>query len=314
MKYLFCLLLVCCGCQNGPSELDYWIKPNGKIKVLSTTAIIDDLVGQIGGDRIDHLPLIGGAIDPHSYELVKGDDEKLSYAQIIFYNGLGLEHGASLKYRLERHPNARALGDLIREKKPELILYADKQTDPHIWLDIALWAESIEPIVTALSEIDPSSKEYFEANGQKAKTSLLEMDLAIEKKLAQIPAEKRYLVTSHDAFNYFARRYLGGGINWKERFCAPEGLAPDGQLSARDIQMVINHLLEHQIHVIFPESNVSRDSIKKIVSVCQEKGFEIRIAEDQLFSDTLGTPGSTSDTYLKMMEHNGNVLEKAWEK
>ena len=81
--------------------------------------MIDDLVGQVGGDLIDHIPLIFGEIDPHSYELVKGDDEKISHAQIVFANGLNLEHGASLRYKLDKHPSVVFLGEEIKGKLPD---------------------------------------------------------------------------------------------------------------------------------------------------------------------------------------------------
>jgi manganese/zinc/iron transport system substrate-binding protein len=307
---LLCLfvLFACAGCQNPRSKLDEWVEPSDKIKVLSTTAIIDDIVSQIGKDRIDHLALIEGAMDPHSYEIVKGDAEKLSYAQVIFYNGLGLEHGASLRHQLKQHPKAVALGDKIREKNPGLILFEKGQVDPHIWLDISLWAEIIDPIVQALSEVDPKNSDYYQANGQLVRENLLSLDASLSQKLQMISQEKRFLVTSHDAFNYFTRRYLHEGTDWKDRFCAPEGLAPDGQLSCHDIQKVINYLIQHRVKVIFPESNVSKDSLKKILSVCKEKGIAVQIASSSLDSDTLGTSGN----YQSMMEHNVNVLYEAW--
>jgi manganese/zinc/iron transport system substrate-binding protein len=291
------------------------MKPNHKVKVLSTTAIIDDIVAKVGGDRIDHIALIEGAIDPHSYELVKGDDEKLAYAQIVFSNGLGLEHGASLRYQLEHHPKAVALGDQIRMKKPDAILSDRGQIDPHIWLDVALWSETVDPIVEALSDIDPEGAPYYASQAQLVKENLSHLDQSIHEKLHQISQDKRYLVTSHDAFNYFTRRYLTEqdeswpNGSWKERFCAPEGIAPDGQLSAHDIQTVMTHLIHHQIRVIFPESNVSRDSLKKILSVCLEKGMKVTLAPDVLYSDSFG---SSSDTYEQMMQHNADVLSKAW--
>lgn len=310
MRYFLCLflLLACAGCQNSPSKLDEWIAPNHRIKVLSTTSMIDDIVSQVGREKIDHLALIEGAMDPHSYEIVKGDAEKLSYAQIIFYNGLGLEHGASLRHQIQQHPKAVALGDWIREKNPDAILVEQGQVDPHIWLDISLWAEIIDPIVQALSEIDPQNSNYYQANGQQVRESLLTLDASLFQKIQMISPEKRYLVTSHDAFNYFTRRYLIEGTDWKDRFCAPEGLAPDGQLSCQDIQKVINYLTQHRVHVIFTESNVSKDSLKKILSVCKEKGIQVHIAKEAVDSDTLGTSG----TYQSMMEHNINVLYEAW--
>ena len=314
MRYLLYLLLfVCCGgCQNAPSKLDEWVKPSSKVKVLSTTSIIDDMVARIGKEKIDHLALIEGAMDPHSYELVKGDAEKLSYAQVVFYNGLGLEHGASLRHQLKQHAKAVALGDYIREKNRESIIFNQGQVDPHIWLYISLWSEIIDPIVQALSEIDPANSDYYQVNGRQARESLLNLDASLFQKLQSISPEKRYLVTSHDAFNYFTRRYLSEESDkrsdWKDRFCAPEGLAPDGQLSCHDIQKVINYIVLHHVEIIFPESNVSKDSLKKILSVCKEKGIPVRIGDAALDSDTLGSSGN----YQGMMEHNINVLYKAW--
>jgi manganese/zinc/iron transport system substrate-binding protein len=290
------------------------MQDNGKLKVLSTTAIVDDLVSMVGQDRIDHLPLIIGEIDPHSYELVKGDDEKFLIADIVFANGLGLEHGASLRYRLESHENVVALGDEIYKQCPECILKADLQYDPHCWMDVSLWARAVDPIVAALSAADPEGAEVYQRNGQAVYLAMLQADQEIAEHLKAIPSSKRYLVSSHDAFNYFTKRYLAepSEEGWQNRFAAPEGLAPEGQLSVSDIQKVIDHLGLYQIGVVFPESNVSRHSLKKIISACQSKGLQVRIADDILYGDAMGSPGSDADTYLKMIWHNVHALEKEW--
>jgi manganese/zinc/iron transport system substrate-binding protein len=311
MKYLLCFLLCLAlvGCKRGPSRLDEWRTPNGKIKVLSTTPIINDLVGRIGGERIDHLSLMGSSIDPHSYELVKGDDEKFSVAQLIFYNGLGLEHTASLKTYLTNHSHAVSLGDHIYAEEPSLILKHQGQIDPHIWLDVSLWEKAVDPIVSHLAEADPSGKEYYEKEGARVKKELTDLDVWMQEQLKAIPSEKRYLVTSHDAFNYFARRYLHQveEPSWKERFCAPEGLAPDGQLGFQDLQRVIDHLQKHRIEIVFPEANVSQDSLKKIAEICHGKKVSIRIASSSLYSDTC------EESYESMMKHNVLVLCGAWQ-
>src|ERR1700722_8944557 len=124
MKRLAIILLIlsvlmqsCGGSSNdekSQENLRQWMDPNGKIKVLSTTAMIDDIVKQIGGERVDSITLISGLLDPHSYQLVKGDDEKLMKADIIFCNGVGLEHGPSLRNFLENSPKAICLGDKVR--------------------------------------------------------------------------------------------------------------------------------------------------------------------------------------------------------
>ena len=204
MKVVIVLWLCCIigGCSSS-SEIDTWMQSNGKIKVLSTTAMIDDIVGHIGGDRIDHIALINGEIDPHSYELVKGDDEKLLLAQLIIYNGLGLEHGASLRYKLNTHARALGVGSVVQERFPELIVHAGKEIDPHIWMDISIWSRIIDPIVEQLAEIDPDGRELYMKNAEVLAQRMAEEHRAIQQGFQQIPQEKRYLVTSHDAFNYF---------------------------------------------------------------------------------------------------------------
>lgn len=309
MKHLYCFLmsLFLLGCQNSPSDLEKWREPSGKVKVLCTTPIIADLVSRIGRERIDHLSLMDRSMDPHSYELVKGDDEKFSVAQIIFCNGLGLEHSASLKASLQNHPLAIELGEEIRRQDSSLILQERGEVDPHIWLDVSLWEKAVDPIVAHLSTLDPEGRTFYESQGGQVKKELLDLDKWMEEKLRSIPSEKKYLVTSHDAFNYFARRYLASSPTWRDRFCAPEGLAPDGQLSFQDLQRVIDHLQKNNIHTVFSESNVSLDSLNKIVDICREKGMQVDISTQSLFSDTL-----KSLTYDEMMKHNVQVLYDEW--
>lgn len=310
---LVCLCLFLLSCSSPSTQLNEWASDTQRIKVLSTTAMIDDIVAKIGQERINHEVLIRGEIDPHSYELVKGDDEKLSLAQIVFFNGLGLEHGASLNYRLKMHPKAIGVGDWIRKAYPNEILTKDAQIDPHVWMDAFLWAEIVHPIVTALTDVDPEGAAFFEANGARVKEELKQLHSNLLEKFNSVPASKKYLVTSHDAFNYFTHRYLNVDHDWESRVRAPEGLAPDGQLSCNDIQNIIDYLCAHQVEIVFPESNVSRDSLRKIVSACQEKGLKVKISSEILYADTLGSPGGDAGTYPQMMTHNTTVLTKAWE-
>ena len=120
-KIVFLFLTLLIGCVDHPSYFEKWASDDGKIKILTTTGMIGNLVQEIGKEKVDCLVLIHGQIDPHSYELVKGDDEKLERADLIFYNGLGLEHGASLSYFLSQAPHACSIGDIIKEDHPEKI-------------------------------------------------------------------------------------------------------------------------------------------------------------------------------------------------
>lgn len=318
INVLFSLLLLLffgCSCKDPSARstaFNEWMKPNGKLKVLSTIAMIGDLVKQVGGDKVDSLTLIVGELDPHSYQLVKGDDEKLAFADLIFYNGLGLEHGPSLQSFLSRESKATALGDKIYAADSSSILKYRGVLDPHIWMDVSLWAKAVPYIVQTLSQKDPVNAELYRANGDKLVADMLLVHGAVRSQLQQIPDSKRYLVTSHDAFNYFTRAYLAKDGEsqelWQERFAAPEGLAPESQLSTSDIQEIIKHLQKYQIRVLFPESNVSKDSIRKIVQAVNEKGMDVKISVAYLYADAMGRTGSDGDTYLKMIQHNASIL------
>lgn len=322
----FCFLFLTCVLSNGCGDnsvqmaqvahMQQWMSDNGKPKVLSTTAIVGDIVARIGGDEIDHIALITGEIDPHSYEIVKGDDEKLSRADLLFSSGLGLEHGASLRYKIEHHKKAIALGDAIRSIVPEKILYRNQRVDPHVWMDIELWSFSIDSIVEALSQVLPDKKELFVSRGESLRQELLATHAAIKEKMQNISKEKRFLVTSHDAFHYFTRAYLAteeerGSEGWRERCHAPEGLAPDGQISPVDIQRIIDHLLSHRIEKVFAESNVSQDALRKIIEACQSQGkLSVEMALKPLYGDAMGS----SSSYKAMIEHDADVLLATWQK
>lgn len=308
---LFLLMMTGCSPDSSPGNQVETVK---KLRVISTTAMINDLVQSIGGEHIAPYTLIEGSLDPHSYQLVKGDDEKLGRADLIFYNGLGLEHGASLHYYLENSPKAVSLGASIYQTHPEKILHVATQFDPHIWMDASLFAEGIPAIVEALSKADPEhAQEYAEA-GRKKQEAIHQLHERVKGILHGIPQEKRYLVTSHDAFNYFAKAYLAEPEEpesvWTERFQAPEGLAPDSQISSADIQFILTHIKRYHIPVLFPESNVSQDSIKKIVDAASEQGFHVTIPKERLYGDAMGKPGTDGETYEGMLLFNAKLLER----
>jgi manganese/zinc/iron transport system substrate-binding protein len=238
---------------------------------------------------------------------VKGDDEKFSRADLVFYNGLGLEHGASLSSLLRANPKAMAVGERIAETVPSKILKRGEVVDPHVWMDISLWKEGVSPIAEKLAAIDPEGAGEYRARASRLALRMERAHLELKEKLRTVPSEKRYLMTSHDAFRYFTKTYLAeeGESDWQDRFAAPEGLAPDGQLNPVDIRRMIEFLGRKRISVIFPESNVSRDSIRKIASAGSEMGLQVRVCSEPLYGDS-----ASGHTYLEMMSSNGDVIAR----
>jgi len=277
--------------------------------------MINEIVRQVGGEHVDALVLIHGELDPHSYQMVKGDDEKFLFADLVFYNGLGLEHSPNMRHFLETAPKAIGLGERLRQQYPDCILYYEGQLDPHIWMDVSLWAKTITFVVEGLSAHDPVHAKNYANNGEILYQQFMNQHTRIKSMIGNVPENKRYLVTSHDAFYYFTLAYLAPEDEklhdaWRKRFAAPEGLSPESQLSAMDIQLLVDHLVEYRIEVVFPETNVSHDSLRKIVHAANEKGLKVGIANAALYADALGKPGSEGETYLKMILYNAHTIQR----
>lgn len=303
----FLAVALCCSCaqKKSASPLAEWMSDNGKIKVLSTIAQIGDIAAEVGGERVDCLVLVPGELDPHSYEIVKGDGEKLARADLILYNGLGLEHGASLASFLKSSKKSVAVGDVTRRISPDDILERNGVVDPHIWMDVSLWQKTAGQIAQELNKVDPEGEEYYNKRAALLEKEMESTHIYIRELLQKIPSQRRFLVTSHDAFRYFVKSYFvePGEVDWSKRFTAPEGLAPDGQLNPADIRRAIDFLREHQIQVVFPESNVNRDSVAKIASASRELGFDVQVCKKALYGDSTG-----GLPYLEMMRVNAEVI------
>jgi manganese/zinc/iron transport system substrate-binding protein len=302
-------LYACSPANESINGFASWMKTDDKIRVLATTAIVQDLVEKVGGEEVKVLAMIGANQDPHSYEIVKGDGEKFTYADLVFANGLMLEHSGSMQYQLKQHKNVCFLGDELFKRVPEEIITVNGQLDPHIWMDLSLWSKCIDVVLGKLIEKDPDHKEVYEKNAKEAKEKYALVDSEIKEKMNKIPLDKRYLVTSHDAFNYFVRRYFATkeeleNNSWRVRMQALQGLAPDEQISVLQVKEIVDHVCKYNIEVIFPESNLSKDSLEKVKEACERRGRKIRLAKSTLYGDTLG-----GKSYLEMMAYDAKVLE-----
>ena len=310
-----CFVVSLGGCQEMKrqhQQVRTWMEENGKIKVLCTTAFVADLAESVGGDQVDVLVLVSGQNDPHSYRIVKGDDEKFRRADVVFSSGLGLEQGTTLARYLSSY-DACAVGECIAHRTRG-VLFTQSVVDPHIWMDISLWSEGAKCVSDRLTKIRPESAEVFQKNGAETVNRLMELHGRVQQLLQQVPADKRYLVTTHDAFYYFCRAYLATAQErqseeWRKRCIAPEGFAPESQISTQDLNEVVAYILAHRVHTLFAEEGMNRDSLQKIVKVCADKGHHVILSHDSLYSDTMGS----GMTYEKMMEHNAQAIYEAFQ-
>jgi len=276
-----------------------------KTRVTTTTSMVTDLVKQVGGDRVEVQGLMGAGVDPHLYKASASDITKLQRAEVIFYNGLLLEGKLQDVFakmaRTKKH--VYAVTESIAEKEllePESF---GGHYDPHVWFDVTLWAQCVESVVKGLSEFDPKNKEHFEKRGKETQAKMRDLHQWALKKAAELPKEKRILITSHDAFNYFGRAY---GF----QVVGLQGISTVEEASTAAMVKLVDFVKKQKVKAIFIESSVPPKPIKRI---SEDAGVKIG---GELFSDAMGTPGQMENgydlgTYEGMIKHNLTTVVNA---
>lgn len=271
-----------------------------KPKILSTTVMIDSILKEIVKENFSTALLMEGEIDPHSYQMRKGDKEKIEQAKLIFANGLSLEHNPSLYYHLTTK-NAVFVGDRLLNTNPELIISNNGEIDPHMWMDLEIMQKVCDIVCSEVIALDKENSAFYEKNTQILKQKMHLLDQKIIAMFKQVPLENLYLVSSHDAFNYFVRRYFIADS--MHRLFSLQGLSTEAEISLKRMSQVIDFIKKHHISTVFFESNLPKDSILKVLEICESFGVKVQISTDPLYGDTLG-----GMTYLEMMEHDAVVI------
>jgi manganese/zinc/iron transport system substrate-binding protein len=279
--------------------------PEKKIKVTTTVTMVTDLVQQVGGERVEVQGLMGPGVDPHLYKASAADGLKFQEADVIFYSGLLLEGKMQdVLLNLARkkkfvYPVTEAIPQEKLLEPPEF----SGHYDPHVWFDARLWASCVDTVVKGLTEFDPSGKEYFAKRGADYKARLTALHDWAAKKSAELSKEKRILITSHDAFNYFGRAY-------EFQVVALQGISTVTESSSADMVKLVEFIKKHKVKAIFVESSVPHKTIER---VAKDAGVKVG---GELFSDATGTPGQKEKdydlgTYEGMIKHNLNTIVEA---
>jgi len=275
------------------------------IKVTATTTMVADLVKQVGGVRVEVAGLMGPGVDPHLYKAAASDITKLQKADVIFYSGLLLE--GKLQDVLARLARSKKFVYPVTETIPEKELLEHESFgghyDPHVWFDPTLWSKCVDTVVKGLSEFQPAGRAVFEQRGKEAQERMRALHEWALKKVAELPGEKRVLITSHDAFNYFGRAY---GF----KVVGLQGISTVEEASLASMTKLVDFVKQQRVKAIFVESSVSPAAIKRI---SQDAGVKIG---GEVFSDAMGTPGQIEHgydlgTYEGMLKHNVNTVVEA---
>ncbi|MBA3468499.1 MAG: zinc ABC transporter substrate-binding protein [Herpetosiphonaceae bacterium] len=295
------ILLVGCGQKsNASADLS-----QRQINVTTTVGMIKDIVQNVGGERVVVAGLMGPGVDPHLYKPSASDIQKLDQADIIFYGGLELE-GRMTDIFVKQARNGKptyAVSEGIDPAKlrtpPE---FAGKY-DPHIWFDVTLWQEAARTVNSELAKLDPGSKDLYQRNTDAYLKQLDELHQYVTTQAAGLPAERRILVTAHDAFGYFGAQY---GFEVR----GLQGMSTATEAGAADVQDLAEFIAERKIKAIFVESSVPQATIEAVQKAVQSRGWDVQIG-GQLFSDAMGAEGTPEGTYNGMVRHNIDTIVNA---
>ncbi len=177
------------------------------------------------------------------------------------------------------------------------------QADPHVWFDATLWKITVDPVVEQLSELDPKNAGYYERRGEEYKREIDELHSFVERRISEIPEDRRVLVTAHDAFRYFGRQY---GMEVR----GLQGISTETEAGAGDVRRLADYLTGNEIPAIFVESSVPRRNVEAVQAACRARDWDLEIG-GTLYSDALGEPGTTAGSYVGMFKENVETITEA---
>ncbi|TWT29304.1 metal ABC transporter solute-binding protein, Zn/Mn family [Blastopirellula retiformator] len=260
--------------------------------VVCSTTQVADFARQVVGDRMEVRSILAAGQDPHVYEIKPNDAALVSRALLCFDNGWHLE-GADWMRKLAENAK-KPITSCVTGATP-LEIPGGAAHDPHAWFSPANAAVYVRNIRDAVSEQDPKHRDEYHARAQLYLDQLRTLDGWIRRQLNVIPVEKRILVTSHDAFNYFCRDYqfkAATPVGWSTGSEVGGGVTPERRSET------VNSIRQFGVRSIFVETSVSPQLIRQIAD---EAGVSIG---GELYSDSMGPAGSAGETYFGMMREN----------
>lgn len=297
------LLVAGLGCaeRGGPLGRDL---AGRKVRAVTTTGHVADLVRNVGGDRVEVVGLMGPGVDPHLYRASERDVARLAEADVVFYNGLHLEGklGALFAEMARRRPTVAVTDCMPRERLREAPEFQG-QYDPHVWFDVALWKLAADCVERALVRLDPAHGSLYVANADRHRREMDDLHAWVQAEIRSIPRERRVLVTAHDAFGYLGRQY---GLE----VVGLQGISTETEAGIEDVRALARLVAERGVKAIFVESSVPRRTVEAVQAAARAMGREVAIG-GELYSDALGEPGTPEGTYIGMVRHNVGAIVRA---
>jgi len=291
LKSLIIVSLSCFGIFAFSQNGDY-----SKINVVSSASIFQDMAKEIGGDYIHSQCIVPIGGDPHIYEPKPSDVTLLKEADIILINGLTFEGWI---YKIIENSGTNAKVVLITEGiQPIQSTTYHNASDPHAWMDATNGLVYASNIKKAIVDVLPEAADEIQKRYYKYISDLIDLDKYIVNRINEIPAEKRVLITSHDAFAYYGKRY-GLQLN------ALKGISTEAETQTSDMVRIAEAIKQSGVPAIFIESTINPKVIQQIAT---DNGVKVG---GELFADSIGDEDSDAPTYLTMLKHNTDVIVDA---
>lgn len=274
-----------------------------KLNVVASFSIIGDLVKNVGGDRVNISTLVPAGGDAHVYTPTPADAKRVAEAKLVVVNGLGFEGWLS---RLVKASGGKmtvitATSGIKPRKLPSDShghSHGQDEADPHAWQSVANVRAYVTNIRDALIAADSAGATAYRANADAYLAELDKLDREVKDAVTKLPAERRKVISTHDAFGYFADAY---GIT----FIAPQGVSTESEASAKDIAAIIRQIKAQKIPAVFLENVTDPRLMRRIAS---ETGAAVG---GTLYSDSLTDEKGDAPTYIGMVRHNIKALTSA---
>ncbi|MDP0488998.1 MAG: zinc ABC transporter substrate-binding protein [Fusobacterium sp. JB020] len=289
------ILILGCGKEVKSNE-----NSREKISIVVTTTMLGDLAKEIGGNKINLKVLMNPGVSPHSYQPKLSDTKNIMEGDLLIINGLYLEGKMEQCLKNLDRNKILVVGDKIDKK--DLILMESGEYDPHIFLSIKLWKNAANILEKRFIQIDKTNKKYYEQSKDKYIEKLNELDKYAKEQLDKVENSKKILVTSHRAFNYFAKDYC-----FKTNYV--KGISSESEVGVSKINKLIVYLKENKIRTIFLENSTSQNILDIIIEGSKKNNWNVEIG-GKLYVGSLGDKESGADTYIKYYKKNIDTIVK----
>lgn len=265
-----------------------------EVNAVASFSILGDMVARVGGDRVAVTTIVGPNADTHVYEPKPSDAAAVAGADIFFVNGLGFE-GWMDRFVQSTGYSGQLVVASDGVATHEMDEDGETVTDPHAWQSLSNGVLYVQNIAKGLCAADAAGCATYTANADAYAAELTTLDATVREQLEAVPPEQRKVITTHDAFGYFAEAY---GVT----FLAPEGISTDAEPSAADVAKLITQIKSEGVRALFVE-NMSDPRL--VQQIADETGVTLG---GELYADALSLPDGPAPTYLDMFRHNVGLL------